>query len=275
MTYELEPNAVGKRRLTELKRVFAPAYDKAIAPIVAGTAEHAGGRPRVLIIGAPYSFPKTLAMEVRRLLNEKGMNAQLVERNSDAVFWEKRDGELSRPFDAIVGDSIITHCGPKGVGEIFDKTKRLLKEGGTFIHVNDRIPDPYAWADAKKVASTGMLVGTGGVSATPANAEACKQAFERALKAAQYYTREEKLSFAAIKVGRTATVRGLPDSEKLGKSYANLLAHRHGIVTARVSTRVPDGHRRVTYQAIVTLSRKGNASALANHLQSNGWLSAR
>lgn len=137
------------------KRAFAPAYNAAVAPVLASAVAHIN-KPvvRVLVVGGGNgTFSRNLLPGVNRLLARAGIQSRLQVVESDLLSQVVRRApgnhriaaDLERlPFashqiDLIVGQTMFHHVNAvRAVQEI----GRVLSSNGCFIHVQDNLPNP-------------------------------------------------------------------------------------------------------------------------------------
>lgn len=275
------------RGLLKVKEFIYPAYEAAIAPIISGTV-HFQNRPTVKILvigGGEGNFSKRLLPTIRRMLKERGSTTRIEVVESDLTRAIKKAqgtrvlADMTRlpfkegSFDLVVGESVIHNMHPDTIGNAIKEIKRVLKNGGSFVHVQDHFPDPTVWGDlsVRSHFQKGHPMVTKDQTNLAHFAPAALTAHKNLMEHLRRYARAEGMSQTTLEIRGSQSVsrkREVPIFGGIDLSGENAFHYNKGLLSSKKDTSIPKDERQLHYTGLVTITTKGKrVSDLVEHLQ--------
>lgn len=266
--------------LNRFRHAFAPAYNHGVAPIIAGVIDYQKkSHARVLVIGGGTGvFSRDLLPAVHLELKKLKNNAtiEVFETDiSEAVAQAPASAHRIRAdihrlpfgaevFDLIVGQSMIHQW---RMQESIPEIKRVMKQDGCFVHIQDTIPDLKRLAPelggspilkAKTRSEGSKIKGVG--------MEAHKNLVDQIIA----HARQNGLNSAAFAVEGNALVG---KEHKLGKvggknlDSGNAVYYHMGGISVAKEHGIPLGKKKLSYTGIAAIITKQLARPLADYLE--------
>ena len=162
-------------------------------------------------------------------------------------------------FDVVVGEAMLHQGGRKGIGKTMQQIAGVLSKTGTFVHVQDTVPDPTDWISAERLRELGV---TGAPMMRPETQGESRALVDMAAEAhsglANAIHREAKACKGAFMLmGAEGT--GFTDVSAFPLNFAlpqyNSLHYSQGGMGGSHDPEVPEGKLKLTYRAMVSFFR--------------------
>lgn len=256
----------------KVRKIFKEPYAYAVAPFMAGVIDYYNRPLRILVIGGGDGhFTRDLLPEIRNFLRIKKVSARIEVVESDLTeMVSKSPGVKVRAdahalpftdssFDLVIGESMIHQPnGREGMGQRIKEIHRVLKEDGSFIHVQDSIPDPGSWAGIPLPAPIFKL---NAMQSAILQDSLFAEAHKNLILELRRLTRERHMSFGALGVSGSKL---FPETKKLGEieglNFDNMPANyfhlKNGVLEPRKDSSIPRNKKRLQYSGMISIASK-------------------
>lgn len=258
-----------------LKEAMNPAYIDAVASTFAAAILACGkDQVKLLVVGGGDGhFSRKVLPAVMNLVNavNSSVGVEVLETDlTEAILRAPGKTavvdvkELDRhfaagSFDVVVGEAMLHQGGRKGIGKTMQQIAHVLSNTGTFVHVQDTVPDPTDWIAPERLRELGvrgapmMQVGSDGARQNlMAMADEAHSGLANAM-----HSEAKSLKGAFMLMGAEGT--GMTDINAFPPNLVpagyTALHYSHGGMGGEHDPEVPSGKYRLTYRAMVSCFR--------------------